>query len=82
MVHDVEPGSAGDDHEFGYWDVLTTIDGKQYEDPNDLFIALQEAQATRGSVTIEILRISVSGVAFFDYLQRELPIEGLVKGLN
>ena len=35
------------------------------------------AQAARGYVTIEILRIPESAFAFFDYLQRELPIEGL-----
>lgn len=39
----VEPGSVGDDLEFDYWDVLTTIVGRRYDDPNRLFADLRVA---------------------------------------
>ena len=56
MVHSVEPGSVGHDLEFDYWDILTTIDGRHYDDPEVLFMDLQEAQDSGHSVSVEILR--------------------------
>ena len=76
MVHSIELGSVGHDLEFDDWDVLTTVDGKPYDDPNRLFAYLKEAQESERSVTVEILRFS-ENLAIFDYLQRELLVEDL-----
>ena len=43
MVHDVEPGSMGDDLEFDYWDILTAIGGKHYVDVRALYEDLKNA---------------------------------------
>ena len=76
MVHNVEWGSIGDDLEFNYWDILTTVDGQHYDDPKVLFMDLQNAQDSGHSVSVEILRFG-EGEAIFDFLRRELPIEDL-----
>jgi serine protease Do len=76
MVHNVEWGSVGDDLGFNYRDILTTIDGRHYDDPEVLFMDLQEAQDSGHSVSVEILRFH-EGEAIFGFLRRELLIEDL-----